>query len=253
MEAVLAWRHTYGEDPRLARPRSSRRGSSSRRCSRRSASAATADRTTRSPAWATGRTFPDWNEQRRPGQREVPVRGRLGDDGVPHLQRAPPAVPGAAGAARGLARDRARRCAPFLEEVLRHTTVVHLRARRATTGHDARAACHRAAATRHRRQRGGQPRPVALARSGPVRPDPGAALQPPRVQCGPAPLRRRAPGPDGGERGVRGLFRAFPDLAPAVDGPQPRAMGFVSRAWWPQVLTHAPRDPADVRSEILAG
>ena len=39
---------------------------------------------------------------------------------------------------------------------------------------------------------------------------------------------------------ITGLWRAFPDLAQVPGSPEPTLVGFVSRAWRPIELAHAP-------------
>jgi hypothetical protein len=53
---------------------------------------------------------------------------------------------------------------------------------------------------------------------------------------------------------IGGLWRAFPDLArvPGTAG-DVVPMGFVSRAWRPLELQHAPLDPASARQRVSVG
>jgi cytochrome P450 len=50
---------------------------------------------------------------------------------------------------------------------------------------------------------------------------------------------------------VTALFRAFPDLHPDSDAPPPVFAGYVTRAWRPLHLRHAPRSEGSVRGDVL--
>ena len=52
---------------------------------------------------------------------------------------------------------------------------------------------------------------------------------------------------------ILGMFRAFPDLTPTAGGAEPTPIGFVSRAWRPVSLTHAPVSGSVAADRILAG
>ena len=118
----------------------------------------------------------------RHGQREVHLRGRVRDDGVPHLQR-DPSTAGPAG--RRPRRDPGRRRPPSPDSsrrVLRHTTVVHLRARRATTDVDLAGVRINGRRAGDRRECGRQPRSRPLGATRRAGPGPAAAVGPPGVQ-----------------------------------------------------------------------
>lgn len=256
MEAVLAWRHTYGEDPEL----------------REAAISATKrldpllldtvrERRDRpeddaiSLLWSTGREVAaDWGEQDVMDNAKFLFEGgsettaflicnaihRLFE--LPAERRtatlADPAV-----------------FARFLEEVLRHTTVVHLRARRATTDTTvegvAIAAGERVIAIN------------AAANRDPLRWERPDELDPDRPRlwghlafnvgprhCAGAHLARME-----ATETIAGLWRAFPDLARATapGTPDPRSMGFVSRAWRPTALAHRPVPADAARERIMHG
>jgi cytochrome P450 len=141
----------------------------------------------------------------------------------------------------------------FLEEVLRHTTVVHWRARRATRDVTLGGATIRAGDMVHPVNAAANRDPARWpdpARFDPARPRLGSHLAfnvGPR-HCAGAHLARLET-----REIVRGLFRAFPDLARDPHAPAPRYLGFVSRAWRPLHLRFGPRDPAVVRDAVLAG
>lgn len=140
--------------------------------------------------------------------------------------------------------------ARFIEEVLRHSTVVHLRARRATTdleldgvsiGAGERVIAVNAAANRD---------PSRWER--PHDFDPGrprlyghlAFNVGPRHCVGAHLARMEA------AEAVGALWRAFPDLDRAPDAPEARMVGFVSRAWRPIHLVHAPMPAAEARARV---
>jgi cytochrome P450 len=254
LEAVLAWRHTYGEDPEVRE-----RAVVATRLLEPALLDTVRDRRDRprddtiSLLWSTGRAaFPDW------GERDVLDNARFLFEGgsettaflvcnAVHLLLDQPAE----ARSRWLAGREA--IAPFLDEVLRHTTVVHLRARRATADvvlEGARiAAGERVIAVN------------AAANRDPARWERPDEIDPARPRlyghlafnvgprhCAGAHLARLE-----GAEAVLGLFRAFPDLERDPDAPGPVCRGFVSRAWRPLHLRHAPRDPDAVRAAILAG
>jgi cytochrome P450 len=252
MEAVLAWRHSYGEDPELV------------------AAAITATKqleplvidTVRdrrdhprddgiSLLWEAGRRVaPDWGEQDVLDNAKFMYEGGsettafLITTATHHLLAFDPDErPATIG-------DR-ERLGLFLEEVLRHSSVVHLRMRRTTQD----------------TQLGGQPiaageRVIAIMASAnrdPERwgPDPDA-LDParPKVRshlgfsvgprhCAGGHLARLE-----ATEAVSGLFRAFPDLARAPGAPATVPIGFVSRVWRPVELAHAPVAPDVVRARV---
>jgi len=254
MEAVLAWRHTYGEDPEL---RDAAIAATKRldpllldtvraRRDRPEADAI-------SLLWETGREVAaDWGEQDVMDNAKFLFEG--GSETTAflictsmHRLLELPADRRAATLA-----DPAM-FARFLEEVLRHSTVVHLRARRATQdvelGGVTVLAGERVIAIN------------AAANRDPDRWERPAELDPDRPRlwghlafnvgprhCAGAHLARME-----ATETVGGLWRAFPDMArvPGVDETIP--MGFVSRAWRPVAITHAPVDEAVARERIAAG
>ena len=146
-----------------------------------------------------------------------------------------------------------RRLARFLEEVLRHSTVVHLRARRATVDVDIGGV----------RIRAGE-RVLAVnaaANRDPARWERPDELDPSRPRlwghlafnvgprhCAGAHLSRLE-----ATEAILGLWRAFPDLDRVPGGPEPAPLGFVSRAWRPIRLRHAPVSPGEARRRVQAG
>ncbi len=137
MEAVLAWRHSYGEDAeaRAAAIEATRQLEPLLLDTVRARRDRPQDDAI-SLLWRSGpRGRARLDRAGRRGQREVHVRGSLRNDRLPHLQRRIPPV-------RLTAADRASTLgdpdvfALFLEEVLRHSTVIHIRARRATADVD---------------------------------------------------------------------------------------------------------------------
>jgi cytochrome P450 len=251
MEAVLAWRHTYGEDP----------------AARDAATIATRalepalidtvrDRRDRprddaiSLLWSAGReVFPDWDERDVLDNAKFLFEGGsettsfLVCNAVEALLSVEPEQ-----RAAWLA-DRAA-FAPFLEEVLRHTTVVHLRARRVTTDVEVdgvaipagdRVIAVNAAANRDPSR---WERPDAFDPSRPRLFGHLAFNVGPR-HCAGAHLARLE-----ASEAVLALFAAFPDLERDPGAPAPRFHGFVSRAWRPLHLRHAVRTAAEIRTAV---
>ncbi|MFP5341555.1 MAG: cytochrome P450, partial [Candidatus Limnocylindria bacterium] len=252
MEAVLAWRHTYGEDPEL----------------RDAAIAATKrldpllldtvrERRDRpegdaiSLLWETGREVaPDWNEQDVMDNAKFLFEGGsettafLICSATHRLLELPVAD-------RQAPLGDPARFARFLEEVLRHSTVVHLRARRATQDVELagvtilageRVIAVNAAANRDPDR---WERPDVLD---PDRPRLWGHLAfnvGPRHCAGAHVARMEA------TEAIGGLFVAYPDLDRAPGAVQAVPMGFVSRAWRPLQLRHAPIDPAVARERIM--
>lgn len=254
MEAVLAWRHSYGEDPdaRAAAIEATKRLDPLLIDTVRA-------RRTRPEAdvisllWSTGREVaPDWGEQDVLDNAKFLFEGgsettaflicnaihRLLD--LPAERRASTLTDPAT-------------FARFLEEVLRHTTVVHLRARRATTdvaiGDVAINAGERVIAIN------------AAANRDPLRWERPAELDPDRPRlwghlafnvgqrhCAGAHLGRME-----ATETITGLWRAFPDLAQVPGSPEPTLVGFVSRAWRPIELAHAPVAADLARRSIDSG
>jgi pulcherriminic acid synthase len=254
MESVLAWRHTYGEDPTLleAAIEASKALEPALLETVRARRDDPRDDTI-SLLWAAGRErFPDW------GERDVLDNAKFLFEGgsettaflvcnVVHHLLALPAEERAAWTTSCPALN------PFIEETLRHTTVVHLRARRATTDTEVEGVVIRAgerviavnaAANRDPLRWGGDA--ASFVTNRPRMYGHLAFNVGPRHCSGSHVARVEV------TEAVVGLFSAFPDLAPAPGAPAPRSMGFVSRAWRPQVLRHAPRQPAVVRAAVLA-
>ncbi len=245
MEAVLAWRHSYGEDAEarqaaVVATRALEPALVDTVRERRDRPAEDAI----SLLWAAGREiFPDWDE------RDVIDNAKFlfeaGSETTAFLIcnaihvvfQQPPEQRAAWLADRDA-------FTLFLEEVLRHTTVVHLRARRATAdttlGGVAIAAGERMIAVNAAANRDpGRWRDPA--RFDPSRPRLFSHLAfnvGPR-HCAGAHLARIE-----AFEAVVGLFTAFPDLALAADTPPSRSVGLVSRAWRPIELVRARRDPA---------
>ena len=242
MEAVLAWRHSYGEDPdaREAAVIATKALEPALVDTVRARRDRPADDAI-SLLWTEGRrTFPDWGEQDVIDNAKFLFEG--GSETTAFL---------ICNAMHVLLRQPAERrhawlagreaLGPFLEEVLRHTTVVHLRARRATRtvtlGAVTIEAGERVIAVN------------AAANRDPSRwQDPGS-FDPTRPRlyshlafnvgprhCAGSHLARLE-----ATEALLALFAAMPDLAPAADSPPPRYMGFVSRAWRPIHLEHVPR------------
>jgi len=143
--------------------------------------------------------------------------------------------------------------APFLEEVLRHSTVIHLRARTATADArlggvvieaGARVIAVNAAANRDP-DRWEQP----------DRFDPGrsrlwghlAFNVGPRHCVGAHLARMQA------TEVICGMWRALPAIEPTDGAPPAVPIGFVSRTWRPVEVTHAPTTPQRARAGVLAG
>ena len=143
----------------------------------------------------------------------------------------------------------------FVEEVLRHSTVVHIRARHTVVDSVidgvAIAAGERVIAVN------------AAANRDPSRWERPAEIVPERSRlfshlafnvgprhCAGAHIARMEAG-----EAIPALFRAFPDLArPAgVDGSAVQPIGFVSRAWRPIDLVHEPVAATIARQRILDG
>ncbi len=254
MEAVLAWRHSYGEDAEA----------------RNAAIAATREleplvldtvraRRDRPQAdaisllWAAGRDVaPDWGEQDVMDNAKFLFEGGsettsfLVCTAVHRLLEQPAAV-------RAATLGDAGRLARFIEEVLRHSTVVHLRARRATADvtlggvqilEGERVIAVNAAANRDPAR---WERPEILD---PDRPRLWGHLAfnvGPR-HCAGAHLARME-----ATEAIAGLWAAFPDLDRAPGAAEPTPVGFVSRAWRPVALTHSRVPAGVVRARIEAG
>lgn len=254
MEAVLAWRHTYGEDPeaRAAAIVATRQleplllDTVRARRDRPEADAI-------SMLWEVGRDVaPDWGEQDVMDNAKFIFEGGsettafLICNATHRLLDLPADV-------RETTLGDASAFARFLEEILRHTTVVHLRARRATTDVDLAgvrvAAGERVIAVN------------AAANRDPARWERPDELDPDRPRlwghlafnvgprhCAGAHLARME-----ATEAIGGMWRAFQDLARAPGAREPRSMGFVSRAWRPIDLVHAPVRAAEAHARIMDG
>jgi cytochrome P450 len=139
----------------------------------------------------------------------------------------------------------------YVEEVLRHSTVVHWRARRATRDVRLGGVTIRADDMVHPVNAAANRDPGYWERPGEF--DPGR----PRIashlgfnvgprHCAGAHLSRLQT-----VEAVTALFRTFPDLHPDPDAPPPILAGYVTRAWRPLHVRHTPRSVASVRAELL--
>jgi cytochrome P450 len=138
----------------------------------------------------------------------------------------------------------------FIEEVLRHTTVVHLRARRAATEVELDGVPIRAGE-----------RVLAInaaANRDPARWERPDVFDPARPRlyghlafnvgprhCVGAHLARME-----ASEAIGAMWRTFPDLARAANAPESRMVGFVSRAWRPIHLVHTPLPSTVVRTRV---
>jgi cytochrome P450 len=254
MEAVLAWRHTYGEDPeaRAAAIVATRQleplviDTVRARRDRPEADAI-------SMLWEIGRQVaPDWGEQDVMDNAKFIFEG--GSETTAFLIcNATHRLLDLPADERSATLGDAAAFARFLEEVLRHTTVVHLRARRATTDVDLGGvtilAGERVIAVN------------AAANRDPVRWERPDTLDPDRPRlwghlafnvgprhCAGAHLARME-----ATEAIGGMWRAFPDLARATDARAAASVGFVSRSWRPIDLVHAPVTADATRARILDG
>ena len=131
-DAVLAWRHSYGADPVLVEAAVA--ASHALEADIRPVVQERRERPTDdliSGLWQVGPSVvPTWGGAGRHRQREAAVRGRCRDHVPAHLPGDGPAAgrPGAAGRVR----DGGEPLRRVVDETLRHSTVVHWRARRAT-------------------------------------------------------------------------------------------------------------------------
>ncbi len=253
MEAVLAWRHSYGEDPdaRAAAIEATRQleplllDTVRARRDRPEADGI-------SLLWATGRKVAsDWDEQDVMDNAKFMYEGGSETTAflictATHRLLELPAPDRARILGHGAA------FALFLEEVLRHSTVVHLRARRATTDVELvgvrilageRVIALNGAANRDPER---WERPAELDATRPRLFGHLAFNVGPR-HCAGAHLARLE-----ATEAIRGMFRAFPDLARAVGTVDPSPIGFVSRAWRPLSLMHAPVPEAEVRARVAS-
>ena len=254
MEAVLAWRHSYGEDPEsLAAAVEATRQLEPVLIDTVRARRDRPEGDAISLLWELGpRIAPDWGEQDVLDNAKFLFEGGsettafLICNAMHRLLDLPTDVRAATlGDPPAFAR--------FLEEILRHTTVVHLRARRATMdlklGGASIAAGERVIAIN------------AAANRDPARWERPDELDPDRPRlwghlafnvgprhCAGAHIARME-----GTEALLALWRAFPDLTRAIGAPAAAPMGFVSRAWRPITLDHAPVPPLTVRGRVLDG
>jgi cytochrome P450 len=253
LEAVLAWRHTYGEDAELlaAALAATRALEPTLRDVVRARRDVPRDDTI-SALWTIGRQVaPDWNEQDVVDNAKFVFEGGSETTGlflcnaVHQLLELDPA-PRAA-----VVTDRAG-LAAFLEEVLRHTTVVHVRARRATRDvtlgtveirAGERVLAINAAANRDPDR---WPDPARFDAARPRLASHLAFNVGPR-HCAGAHLARLEV-----SEAIRALFAVFPDLDGDPVAPRAEYLGFVSRAWRPLHLRHAVRTAAEAHTAIRA-
>jgi cytochrome P450 len=254
MEAVLAWRHSYGEDPeaRAAAVEATKQLEPALLDTVRARRDHPEDDAI-SLLWALGPGIaPDWGEQDVLDNTKFLFEGGSETTGfllcnaVHRLLELPVEA-----RAETLAKPDV--FARFLEEVLRHSTVVHLRARTATRDVDLGSA----------RIRSGE-RVIAVnaaANRDPARWERPDELDPDRPRlwghlafnvgprhCAGAHIARME-----ATEAILGLWRAFPDLHPAAGAAPARSIGFVSRAWRPIALAHAPVDAATTCARVLDG
>ncbi len=252
MEAVLAWRHSYGEDPdALAAAITATRRLEPLLVETVRARRDHPEADGISLLWEAGRRVaPDWGEQDVLDNAKFMYEGGSETTAFLITTSVHRLLELGERERATIVADRDR-LALFLEEVLRHSSVVHLRLRRATRD----------------TVLGGQPiaageRVIALmaqANRDPARwGDHAAMVDPdrPRLRshlafsvgprhCAGAHLARLE-----ATEAVSGLFRAFPDLRRAPDAPEPVPMGFVSRVWRPVALVHAPVAADVVRRRV---
>ncbi|MBA3236550.1 MAG: cytochrome P450 [Chloroflexi bacterium] len=255
MEAVLAWRHSYGEDPdaRAAAIQATRQldplllDTVRARRDRPEADAI-------SLLWETGRQVaPDWHEQDVMDNAKFLFEGGSETTAFLICNTLHRLFEESAERRAAVLREPAD-FARFLEEVLRHSTVVHMRARRATRDVNLGGASIAAG-----------DRVIAIngaANRDPARWERPAEFDPDRPRlwshlafnvgprhCAGAHLARME-----ATETILGLFRAFPDVERASEpSSPPGSMGFVSRAWRPQFLSRAPIDRLEVRRRVLDG
>ena len=245
MEAVLAWRHSYGEDP-VAREEAIE---ATKRLDPILVDTVRARRDEPqddaiSLLWSTGREVaPDWNEQDVLDNAKFLFEGGsettafLICTAIHRLFEWPEDR-------RRATLDDGAAFARFLEEVLRHSTVVHLRARRTTQEVEVEgiriAAGERVIAVN------------AAANRDPVRWERPDELDPDRPRlwghlafnvgprhCAGSHLARME-----ATETIQALFRAFPDLRREPEAEPTGPVGFVSRAWRPVTLAHDPIEAA---------
>lgn len=251
MEAVLAWRHSYGEDTevRVAAIEATRQLEPLLLDTVR----ARRDRPEEdgiSLLWHVGREIaPDWDEQDVMDNAKFMYEG--GSETTAFLLcTATHRLLEMPSATRAVTLQDPAAFALFLEEVLRHSTVVHLRARNATTDVDIAGV-----------RIGAGERVIAVngaANRDPERWERPAELDPSRARlfghlafnvgprhCAGSHIARLE-----ATEAIQGMFRAFPDLARASDPADTNPVGFVSRAWRPISLMHARVSVDEVRVRV---
>ena len=253
MEAVLAWRHSYGEDPesRAAAVEATRMLEPALLDTVRERRDDPRDDAI-SFLWTKGREVADdWSEQDVLDNAKFLFEG--GSETTAFLVcNAVHLLLGFPADVRATTLGDPDAFSRFLEEVLRHTTVVHLRARRATADVELGGVTIRA---------GERVMAInAAANRDPARWERPDVFDPGRPRlfghlafnvgprhCVGAHLARME-----GTEAVLGLWRAFPDLALAgAEAPAAAPVGFVSRAWRPTHLVHAPVSPDVARERVL--
>ena len=253
MEAVLAWRHSYGEDP-VAREEAVE---ATKRLDPILIDTVRARRDRPeddaiSLLWEVGRQVaPDWNEQDVLDNAKFLFEGGsettafLICSAIHRLFELP-------AERRQATLDDGAAFARLLEEVLRHSTVVHLRARRTTQDVEVdgvpipggeRVIAVNAAANRD---------PARWERPDELDPDRPrlwghlAFNVGPRHCAGSHLARMEA------TETIQALFRAYPDLERLPEGGPTQPMGFVSRAYRPVSLAHTPIEPSRAAERIAA-
>lgn len=253
MDAVLAWRHSYGEDPeiRQAAIEATRQLEPAVLDTVRARRDRPEDDAI-SYLWQIGREIaPDWSEQDVLDNAKFLFEGGsettafLVTTAIHRLLELPSAERAATVGEPGP-------FVRFLEEVLRHSTVVHLRARRATASVEIEGVAIQAGA-----------RVIAVnaaANRDPRRWDRPDAFDPDRARlwghlafnvgprhCAGAHLARME-----ASETIMALWRAFPDLGRAPGAADPLPIGFVSRSWRPVELVHAPIPEALARQRAAS-
>ena len=257
LEAVLAWRHSYGEDPvsRAAAIEATRRLDPILLHTVRARRDRPEDDAI-SMLWQFGQAVaPDWGEQDVLDNAKFLFEGGSETTAFLICTTIHRLFAWPVAARRAVLGDPAA-FARFMEEVLRHSTVVHLRARRATQdvelagvaiAEGERVIAINAAANRD---------PARWERADDFDPDRPRLWGHLGFNVGPRHCAGAHLGRMEATEVVLALFRAFPDLD-RTDDPAAAAatqpIGFVSRAWRPIRLAHVPV-PADVaRARVLDG
>jgi cytochrome P450 len=251
MEAVLAWRHSYGEDPaaRAAAVEATRQLEPAlldtvreRRVHPREDAI--------SFLWSKGREVADdWNEQDVLDNAKFLFEGGSETTAFLVCNTIHRLLDMAGPERLAIVSDR-EALGRFIEEVLRHTTVVHLRARSATANVELdgvpilageRVIAVNAAANRDPAH---WERPDVFDPERPRLYGHLAFNVGPRHCVGAHLARMEA------IEAIGALWRAFPDLDCAVNAPPATMVGFVSRAWYPIHLVHSPVPSAVARARV---